>query len=821
MSPHAAGSGPGQRVSPAVRVIAVCILVTLALGFWVQLHETGAPPADCLDVKNESLPWLWRFLEILHDTLALFHVEHVHFADIVKCHHSLLLAFASILGPASFIAAIVSVLWLLLEDRRRAWKIRHARKHLVVVGYGAKGRERASEAAHQGQRVIAIESNADEAATSHAKEHGVLMIEGDGANDRNLSRAQIDHAASVVIATGDDARNLGIARRVVDRVGAQRGRIVQTAISSPLIRRAMAAHAAPTNIEVFSIEELAAYRLCDTVRFFAIADLLGQPRVHVVIVGSGTAATHIAAQILRTNIVGGLAQPAITLLSPHRDEGRNALRLAYPGAEKIAHVRSLHYDLLGRPPDDSALIEEVDRAGPITAVVVLGEGGDAVVHALAIREAGRRTGHWRAPIVFASSERTQLSMLEHPLESTKHYSEVLDTFDVSAALGTVESTKARDALTRAIHARFRIARGELRVLGKPPSASEVTQEWDDLPLTFRQASRRAADHVPAKLASAGCYVPPGPVSLSIDADQIVASPLFEALAELEHEAWMAERKLEGWRPGLVRDDRSKTHDLLVPYADLLDETKELDRDQIRTLLTKTLPRAAREPDPKASRFDLWIGLIGTTNVARTDAARLTDEVAEAVSRIVEARPGHYITLLSPLAPGADLIATKKALAILKAARRPHRLLVPNVVRWPDVVDSFEARWHAGAVADPDVPAGGLWAAARKAILAEIEQLTARSECERILELAPLPLQTTEKQRQWGYRLQNAYIVARAHVVIAAVKGNGTPEPGGTREAVAWRRSHSAIPEEFRHYRKRPNPLGPGLSDLITIDLNAS
>jgi RyR domain len=596
---------------------------------------------------------------------------------------------------------------------------------------------------------------------------------------------------------------------------------VQTAISSPLIRRALADHAAPSSIEIFSIEELAAYRLCDTVRFFAIADLLGQPRVHVVIVGFGTIATHVVAQILRTNIVGGLAHPAITILSPHPDEAPNALRLAYPGAEKIAEVRALHYDLFGRPPDDPSLIDEVDKAGPITAVLALSESGfDAVANALALREAGRRTGHWRAPIFFASGARSQLGMLAHPLASTKRYSEVLDAFDASAALCTVACTRERDALTRAIHARFRIVLRELRGLDKKPSSSEAMQEWDDLPLTFRQSSRRAADHVPAKLASAGCFVPGGPVALSIDTDQIVASPLLEALAELEHDAWMSERKLEGWRPGSVRDDRSRTHNLLVPYEELLDETKELDRDQIRTLLTKTLPRAAREPDPKAVRFDLWIGLIGTTDVARADSARLSEEVAEAMSRIIEARPGHHITLLSPLAPGADLIATKKALAILKAARRPHRLLVPNVVRSREVVDSFEARWRAGAVADLDLSAGGEWAAARMKILAEIERIIALPECERVLELAQLPLRTTEKQRQWGYRLQNAYVVARAHAVIAAVKGDGAPEPGGTREAIVWRRSPSAIPEEFRRYRKRPNPLGPGLSDLITIDLNA-
>jgi hypothetical protein len=821
MSSHIPAPAPGHRVGKGIWIIAIGVFLTLALGASVEIFSPIVSSPECPAVEHERPYWFWRVFEVLYNTLSLFHIEQPHFAVILKCHHSVLLAVAAILGPASFIATIAGVFWVLLDDRRKAWKIGHARNHLVVVGYGAEGRERASEGTRLGQRVIAIETKADEAATSHAEEHGVLMVEGDGRDDKILSRARVEHAASVVIATGDDTCNLGISRLIVEQIGGRRGRVVETEISSPLIRRALAAHGAQSNIEVFSVEELSAYHLCDVVRFFAIADLLGQPRVHVVIVGFGTIATHVVAQILRTNVMGGLKPPAFTILSNKPAEARNALRLAYPGAEQVTDINPVQYDPLGRPPDDPGLMADIDKAGPVTAVVALSEGGfQAIPNALAIREAGRRTDGWKVPIFFAGAAREQFGPLEHPLHASKHYSEVMQSFDTSAALCTVAHTRERDRLARAIHARYRHLQQEMREAGTKLSDTDALKEWDDVSLTHRQSNRRVADHVPAKLASAGCIVPDGPVTLSIDVDQILASPQLEALSELEHETWMIERMLEGWRPGAVRDNPARIHDLLVPYDDLSEPAKEFDRDQIRELLAKTLQRAAHEPSPKAVRFDLWIGLIGTTDIAEGNTVRLANEVAEAISRIVEARPNHYITLLSPLAPGGDLIATKKALAVLQAARRPHRLLVPNVVRWREVVDSFEPRCRAGAVADLDVSAGPEWPAARGHILTEIDRIKSRPECERILELAQLPQQTTEKQRQWGYRLQNAYIVERAHVVIAAVKGDGAPEPGGTREAVLWRRSPSAIPDEFRRYRKRPNPLGPGLSDLITIDLNA-
>jgi RyR domain len=450
---------------------------------------------------------------------------------------------------------------------------------------------------------------------------------------------------------------------------------------------------------------------------------MGQRRVHVVIVGFGPLALHLAPQIIRTNLGAGFEIPAVTILCPQPDEARNALHLAYPGIESVAKLTILPHQPLARPLDeasplgDGSLMDKVDKAGPVTAVVAIGEGGfEAIPNALAVREATRRTGRWRVPVFFAVDSRESFEGIDHPRKGTKHYSKVLQTFDVSAALWRVRHTEDRDRIAHAIHARFLRAQRADRARGKDPTGTNALLEWEDLPLTYRQASRRASDHVPAKIVSAGCIMPERSIILSADVTQIANSPMFEGLSVLEHDAWATDRRLDGWRPGPVRDDPSRVHDMLVPYDQLTEPVKDLDRDQIRDLFAETLPRVLHEPAPQAVRFDLWIGLIGTTNVARADTARLVNEVAEAISRIVEARPNHYITLLSPLAPGSDLIATRKALAILAAAYRPHRLLVPNAVHFSQVVKSFEARWRAGAVADLDIAAGGDWHTAHDRIL---------------------------------------------------------------------------------------------------------
>lgn len=53
--------------------------------------------------------------------------------------------------------------------------------------------------------------------------------------------------------------------------------------------------------------------------------------------------------------------------------------------------------------------------------------------------------------------------------------------------------------------------------------------------------------------------------------------LSEAIAENAHEVWAQERKNEGWKYGLKRDDTERTTPDMVPYSDLPDSEKEYDR----------------------------------------------------------------------------------------------------------------------------------------------------------------------------------------------------------------------------------------------------
>lgn len=76
---------------------------------------------------------------------------------------------------------------------------------------------------------------------------------------------------------------------------------------------------------------------------------------------------------------------------------------------------------------------------------------------------------------------------------------------------------------------------------------------------------------------------------SIFSDEVV-----EQLARILHDKWMEEKIKQGWKPGPKKDPVNKTHPNLVPYDELPEEIKELDRMYARNLL-KILENSGFKP----------------------------------------------------------------------------------------------------------------------------------------------------------------------------------------------------------------------------------
>src|SRR5262249_10112125 len=107
--------------------------------------------------------------------------------------------------------------------------------------------------------------------------------------------------------------------------------------------------------------------------------------------------------------------------------------------------------------------------------------------------------------------------------------------------------------------------------------------WEHLPERFRAASRHQADHIQTKLTAINCRTVPSVKEQPFE----FASSELEALSEAEHRRWEAVQRLGGWTCGDKRDDKKKTTPMLIPYEQLAQEIKDLDRLSVRAIPAQT------------------------------------------------------------------------------------------------------------------------------------------------------------------------------------------------------------------------------------------
>ena len=89
----------------------------------------------------------------------------------------------------------------------------------------------------------------------------------------------------------------------------------------------------------------------------------------------------------------------------------------------------------------------------------------------------------------------------------------------------------------------------------------------------------------------------------IDASRVQLRPelleLTEVLARHVHETWVRMRLDEGWTPGPRRDDDRREHPCLIPYAELPDIEKEIDRQMtlatLKVMIALGFDISRREP----------------------------------------------------------------------------------------------------------------------------------------------------------------------------------------------------------------------------------
>jgi hypothetical protein len=472
---------------------------------------------------------------------------------------------------AEFGAALLAV-GALLHQRGVFVLAKLLRQHVVVVGAGDLALSAFDGGQQARRRVLWVG-----APHLSAGSFGALAIPRPPDAQADAYAAYAGAADHVLVVQDDDADAIVLARRV--RAAAPAARI------TVLLRDASLAEAAAEMINeartrVMSPSVLAARALHLAHPPFLIAKDAGHPRIHALIVGFGQAGQAIARDIIVNCRTSDLGLPNITVIDPAAEALEGAMRARAPELDACASFTFIRgaVGTDGVEPAVAALLRHIDDRGPVTAAYVCrSHDTEGLGTAAMLQIIFRSTAHPN-PRIFVRLRDLQ-SLADGG--SDNRGLNALTPFGDSASIIRASEflSDEPDQAARAFSAAYRrLLPQEVRDDPQVRSA----RPWDDLDETFRQATRDAVAHIPAKMQSAG--IDPGlwlgsngsglPRSVRL----VASDEDHERLARLEHERWNAQRRMEGWRfTRGPKDDSRALHPNLRPYDDLPEAARAYDR----------------------------------------------------------------------------------------------------------------------------------------------------------------------------------------------------------------------------------------------------
>jgi voltage-gated potassium channel len=190
--------GPLRALAFRLVLAIVLVLATVGIIYWDR--------DGCRDVNEDGLTLLDCFY------YAVVSLSTTGYGDITPSTPEARLVNVLAITPARVLFLIILVgttLEVLTDQYRNSLRVNRWRRklkdHIIICGYGTKGRAAVSallETGYDKSRIVLVE-NRDEA-IRQAAANGLVVIEGNATRSAVLNQADVKHCKSVIIATDSD-----------------------------------------------------------------------------------------------------------------------------------------------------------------------------------------------------------------------------------------------------------------------------------------------------------------------------------------------------------------------------------------------------------------------------------------------------------------------------------------------------------------------------------------------------------------------------------------------------------------------------------------
>lgn len=514
-------------------------------------------------------------LDRLYLALQLFFLQSGH---LVERTVPWTLEVARFLAPLVAAYTASKALLAIFADQLRQARIRTLDDHAVIAGAGRKATALARGFRERGRKVVVVERDREDPALAGLREIGVPVLVGDATDPAVLRRAGIRRAGCLLATCGDDGTNAEIAAAARAAAGGRKRplacvvHVVDHRLGRLLDERWLpSGTAGPVRLEYFNVFDRGARALLDAHPPFG-GD--GSRGPHVLVVGLGRFGESLVVRAVRrwrgTEPGGRLAMTVVDRFATRK---RNVLCARWPRLPEVCAVRAVDLEVES-PAFETG--EFLAGTGPVTTAYVC---FDDDAHGLSTGLALRRLLPRSAPVVVRMEREAGLATLLEGGGRRGSEFEGLHAFGLIDRTCVPELTLAGrlEAIARGLHDRYVAGRVEA---GDTPETNPSLVPWEELPESLRESNRDQALGLETVLGAAGWEIVP---QRDWDAEPIRFDEAdLERLARAEHERWVVDLERDGWRRGEPpKDPRRKTHPHLVPWADLPEDVREIDRATVR------------------------------------------------------------------------------------------------------------------------------------------------------------------------------------------------------------------------------------------------
>ncbi|MBP1682156.1 MAG: TrkA-N domain protein [Proteobacteria bacterium] len=485
-------------------------------------------------------------------------------------------------APLGRLVVPLALFWLGVEAaavalRRHLRRLLVARRggHAVVLGCCPVSLELVAAWRGDGRPVLVLAE--DDGARGIVLHAGAAHLSGHWSDERALRQSGLAGAEIVACIAGSDNANIDAAIGLARVVGAQRDRSLPPLqllvhVADPFLRASIDAQidrfAAREVVELrfFSAAQIAARRL---LRDFPLDFWQAPSEPRLWIFGLTPLAEELALAALRLGVYRQARPPAMALVGPDAERFRDSLLARWPGACAVGRLAFVAAPIeLG----DLALEQLQAQLGEPSGIYFCHHDDNAnLAAALHLQHA------------FAAKDRVLPPLYLHSVQPGRHdlRSELgghpwFHHFGGAAQIAAeILLGEKLDAMAVRIHEHYvseSLENGEL--LG----ARRSLQHWPLLPEDLKDDNRFVADHHFVKVRDSACALVSGS---GVPGSRPWDEATIEALARVEHERWMIQRRLTGWQQAPLRDDVAKRHPDLVAWEDLGESRRELDRNVVR------------------------------------------------------------------------------------------------------------------------------------------------------------------------------------------------------------------------------------------------